>query len=166
MSRKKLVDAIDIQMLNILQKDGRIKTKELANEIGLSEGPTSRRLRNLISRKIIKRFTATINHQPFGFNFQIILIVKLIPEKVRWFVSILEERLKVLYVYELARKDLGYSKHAQIFIHVLAHDKDQFKDSIRDFVFKSYVLVDLEYYEITSVIYDNPFISLTVDDQF
>jgi Lrp/AsnC family transcriptional regulator, regulator for asnA, asnC and gidA len=50
-------DEIDEKILRILQEDSRRAFVDIANEIGLSESAVRRRVKNLVDRAIIKRFT-------------------------------------------------------------------------------------------------------------
>ena len=51
------VDETDEKIIRILQADSRRAFVDIANEIGLSESAVRRRVKNLIDRTIIKRFT-------------------------------------------------------------------------------------------------------------
>jgi Lrp/AsnC family transcriptional regulator, regulator for asnA, asnC and gidA len=51
------VDETDEKIIRILQTDSRRAFVEIANEIGLSESAVRRRVKNLVERMIIKRFT-------------------------------------------------------------------------------------------------------------
>jgi Lrp/AsnC family transcriptional regulator for asnA, asnC and gidA len=51
------VDETDEKIIRILQADSRRAFVEIANEIGLSESAVRRRVKNLLDRMIIKRFT-------------------------------------------------------------------------------------------------------------
>ena len=51
------VDEIDEKIIRILQADSRRAFVDIANEIGLSESAVRRRVKNLLDRMIIKRFT-------------------------------------------------------------------------------------------------------------
>jgi DNA-binding Lrp family transcriptional regulator len=50
-------DEIDEKIIRILQADSRRAFVDIANEIGLSESAVRRRVKNLVDRTIIKRFT-------------------------------------------------------------------------------------------------------------
>ena len=50
-------DEIDEKIIHILQDDSRRAFVDIANEIGLSESAVRRRVKNLVDRAIIKRFT-------------------------------------------------------------------------------------------------------------
>jgi Lrp/AsnC family transcriptional regulator, regulator for asnA, asnC and gidA len=51
------VDETDEKIIRILQADSREAFVEIASEIGLSESAVRRRVKNLVDRMIIKRFT-------------------------------------------------------------------------------------------------------------
>ena len=51
------VDETDEKIIRILQADSRRAFVEIASEIGLSESAVRRRVKNLVDRMIIKRFT-------------------------------------------------------------------------------------------------------------
>ena len=51
------VDETDEKIIRILQADSRRAFVDIANEIGLSESAVRRRVKNLVDRAIIKRFT-------------------------------------------------------------------------------------------------------------
>ena len=50
-------DEIDERIIRILQEDSRRAFVDIANEIGLSESAVRRRVKNLVDRAIIRRFT-------------------------------------------------------------------------------------------------------------
>ncbi len=51
-NKKKMLDQVDCQMIELLQKDGRISNTDLAKEIGISEATVRTRLNRLIHRRI------------------------------------------------------------------------------------------------------------------
>jgi DNA-binding Lrp family transcriptional regulator len=51
------IDETDEKIIRILQTDSRRAFVDIANEIGLSESAVRRRVKNLVDRTIIKRFT-------------------------------------------------------------------------------------------------------------
>lgn len=56
-----ILDRADAQILRTLEKDGRISWRDLADRIGLSLTPTSRRVRHLEQDGIIKGYSALID---------------------------------------------------------------------------------------------------------
>jgi len=60
------LDTVDIQILNLLQLDGKLSVRELARKIGLSTTPIHERLRRLESTGIIDHYAAVLNTNHLG----------------------------------------------------------------------------------------------------
>ena len=65
--RKKALDAVDCQMIELLQKDGRISNTEIAKRIGISEATVRTRLNRLIEEEFIQ-IVAVSNTIKLGFD--------------------------------------------------------------------------------------------------
>ena len=70
-----LVDAIDRQILAVLQEDGRLTVTELAARVGLSVSPCHRRLRELERAKTIRGDRALVDAEAMGLTFQALVFV-------------------------------------------------------------------------------------------
>jgi len=66
-NKKKILDQIDCQMIELLQKDGRISNTDIAKEIGLSEATVRTRLNRLIQEEFIQ-IVAVSNPIKLGFK--------------------------------------------------------------------------------------------------
>ncbi|MBE7661380.1 Lrp/AsnC family transcriptional regulator [Tenacibaculum finnmarkense genomovar finnmarkense] len=55
------LDAIDLQLINELQTDGKQSIKELSQKINLSITPTHERIKKIEARGIIKKYVAIVN---------------------------------------------------------------------------------------------------------
>src|SRR3546814_17319852 len=64
------LDKIDLHILRLLQKDGRITNLQLSNEVGLSPAPTLERVRKPENNGYIKSFLAAANEEDLGFGIQ------------------------------------------------------------------------------------------------
>ena len=71
------LDRTDRQILNILQKDGRIAISELASRINLSTTPCSERVKRLEREGIIMGYHARVNPQLIDRNLLVFLEIKL-----------------------------------------------------------------------------------------
>lgn len=65
--KKKKIDTIDCQMIELLQEDGRISNTEIAKQIGISEGTVRTRLNRLIKEEYIQ-IVAVSNPMKLGFD--------------------------------------------------------------------------------------------------
>ncbi|MEM6835178.1 MAG: Lrp/AsnC family transcriptional regulator [Sphingomonadales bacterium] len=59
--KSRTLDQTDLEILAILQEDGRITNRNLAEQVGLSPSPCLERVRRLQDQGFIKRFTAVID---------------------------------------------------------------------------------------------------------
>jgi DNA-binding Lrp family transcriptional regulator len=71
------MDAIDLQIVAELQRDGRLSNVELADRIGLSPAPCLRRVRRLESEGVILGYTARIDPRAVGRGFEVVLNIDL-----------------------------------------------------------------------------------------
>lgn len=69
------LDRIDIQLLALLQENGRISQHDLAKAVGLSAPAVAERLRKLEDRGIIKRFTALLDAKRLGWDITAFIFV-------------------------------------------------------------------------------------------
>lgn len=93
------MDEIDAKILEILKRDARKPYVEIAKELGLSEGAVRRRVKNLVSKGIITKFTIEVER---GHSVKAITFITIDPGIPTPLVS---ERLATLSgvdtVYEL-----------------------------------------------------------------
>jgi Lrp/AsnC family leucine-responsive transcriptional regulator len=65
------VDAIDRQIIAVLQADGRISNQELAERVGLSPSPCLRRVKALERDGVITGYRAVIDPRSVGRGFEV-----------------------------------------------------------------------------------------------
>lgn len=61
-----ILDDIDRRILRLLQKDCKQTNNEIAEQVGLSQTPCLRRIRNMETAGIIERYTAILNPDALG----------------------------------------------------------------------------------------------------
>lgn len=71
------LDATDLRMLRILEREGRIPNKALAHAVGVSQATCSVRLRALQKARIIKTFRAELDLGALGRSLEAIVRVQL-----------------------------------------------------------------------------------------
>ena len=71
------LDKTDLQILKILQENGRITIKELSMKVHLSPTPVFDRVRRMESSGIIERYTTVLNAAKLGQGFIVFCSVKL-----------------------------------------------------------------------------------------
>lgn len=71
------LDDIDLRMLEILQREGRISNAELAERVHLSPAPCLRRLQRLEAEGFIERYQARLDPRKVGLGLQAFVRVQL-----------------------------------------------------------------------------------------
>jgi Lrp/AsnC family transcriptional regulator, leucine-responsive regulatory protein len=74
-----MIDKIDLQLLEILQRNARTSLKNLGEQTGLSSPTVSERLHRLEERGVIKAFTVELEPQALGYSIQAIVRVRPLP---------------------------------------------------------------------------------------
>ncbi|MCD6536077.1 MAG: Lrp/AsnC family transcriptional regulator [Thaumarchaeota archaeon] len=70
----RLLDDIDLRIIELLRKDGRMSFIDIGRKVGLSEGAVRRRIKLLQERGIIKRFTIEVDR---GYGVSAITFIQL-----------------------------------------------------------------------------------------
>lgn len=105
--RKKIVDKIDVHILNCLQLDAKISNIELSREIGLSAPATLVRVNNLFKRGIIKGIRAEINPGYFGYDYQYMIFVTVKEADVKSFLNRVKEIREITFCLEVSSNNLA-----------------------------------------------------------
>lgn len=71
------MDAIDRNIVQKLQKDGRISNNDLATAVHLSPSPCLRRVRKLERDGVIQNYTAVVDHSKCGWPISIFAMIRL-----------------------------------------------------------------------------------------
>jgi Lrp/AsnC family leucine-responsive transcriptional regulator len=72
-----MLDNIDLHILRVLQRSGRISNQDLADKVGLSPSPCLRRVRELESSGIVQKYVALVNPGAVGQSLQAFVEVRL-----------------------------------------------------------------------------------------
>ena len=127
-----MLDEIDLHILDVLQRDGRISNQDLADEVGLSPSPCLRRLRQLESSGVVQKYVALVSPTAVGQGLQAVVEVRL-DRQTRGSVDKFEaESLKLPQVLEcyLMAGDWDYV------LRVVVHDLEEFRDFHMNFLAK------------------------------
>ncbi len=76
-----MIDTIDVQILDILQKDGRIQRNRIAEKVGLTIPAVSERMRKLEKKGIIAGYHAKVNNIAIGKDVTAFVFVMTSPSK-------------------------------------------------------------------------------------
>ena len=110
------LDRIDLKILDVLQRDGRISMTELAEQVNLSATPCSERVKRLERDGVITGYYARVNPAALGKNLLIFLEIKLSAKSGDVFDKVKQELLYVPEVMEchLVSGDLDYLVKARL----------------------------------------------------
>ncbi len=72
-----VLDQVDVELLNQLDSDSAISNASLASGVGLAASTTLMRVRNLVQRGIIRRFTIDVDYNAIGLGVQAIVFLSL-----------------------------------------------------------------------------------------
>ena len=71
------LDAIDYQILNLLQTDSRLSAVDIAKKVGLSQSPCWRRIQRLEKASIIQRRVALLDRRQLNLHVMVFVQIKL-----------------------------------------------------------------------------------------
>ncbi len=71
------MDVKDKEILNLLQRNGRMSISELASQVSLSDTPCLRRVKKLEESGVISGYSAQLNSKELGLNVLIYAFIKL-----------------------------------------------------------------------------------------
>jgi DNA-binding Lrp family transcriptional regulator len=75
------MDAIDIRILSVLQRDGQISMARLGEQVGLSLSACHRRVKILESDGKIANYAARLNRKAVGLEIQVFMEIKLLSQR-------------------------------------------------------------------------------------
>ncbi|MCD0505635.1 winged helix-turn-helix transcriptional regulator [Bordetella petrii] len=110
------LDRIDLKILDILQRDGRISITDLAERISLSATPCSERVKRLEREGVIAGYHARVNPAALGRHLLVFLEIKLSAKSGDVFEKVKQELLYVPEVMEchLVSGDFDYLVKARL----------------------------------------------------
>lgn len=109
-------DRIDLKILDILQREGRISVTELAERVSLSATPCSDRVKRMEREGVITGYHARVNPAALGKNLLVFLEIKLSAKSGDVFDKVKKELLYVPEVMEchLVSGDFDYLVKARL----------------------------------------------------
>ncbi|RFS19179.1 Lrp/AsnC family transcriptional regulator [Chitinophaga silvatica] len=99
------LDAIDMKILQALQEDARLNTKEIAHRIGLSVTPTYERLKKIERTGVIKNYVTLLDGEKIGKTLTVFCSVTLqlhSQRLIKQFETAIKKMEEVMECYHLA----------------------------------------------------------------
>jgi Lrp/AsnC family leucine-responsive transcriptional regulator len=78
----KIMDTIDIKILEILEKNARMSVSEISSQVSLSLSAVSERIKKLEASKVIKEYATILDSDLLGKDLSVIMNISLINPKV------------------------------------------------------------------------------------
>ena len=119
------LDRYDLQILNILQQDGRISNQELADRIGLSASPCLRRVKTLEVAGLITGYHAVLDAKKMGLSLLALIHISMdqhTPERFNNFEEMIAGIPEVLECLLITGQDADYQ------LKVVVKDMDAYQD--------------------------------------
>ena len=95
------IDGVDRTILRMLQDDARIAFRKIAEEIGVSEATIFVRVRKLLERGVIKRFTTLVSPEMIGKGLTAFVLINADPKKLQNVFKALNEMDDIYEVYDV-----------------------------------------------------------------
>lgn len=105
------IDAFDLKILAALQADGSLSNQEIADRIGLSASPCSRRIRHLEEAGIIAARVARLDPASLGLDLTVLIQIRMdrhTPERFDNFESIVGGFPEVQECYLITGQEADY----------------------------------------------------------
>lgn len=119
------LDAYDLQILRVLQENGRISNQDLAERVSLSPSPCLRRLRALEEAGLITGYRALLDAKKLGLSLMALIHISMdqhTPERFGNFEAKVAEIPEVLECLLITGQDADYQ------IKVVVKDMDAYQE--------------------------------------
>lgn len=115
------LDTKDKKILNILQENSRASYTYIAGELGVSEATVRYRVKNLVDKGVINKFTVLLDPKKIGYPTTGILMVKIAPDN---FEKTSEQISDLSETYHVFQNTGEYNLVAVVHAHNLEHLSD------------------------------------------
>jgi len=119
------IDRYDRQILEILQREGRISNQELSERIGLSQSPCLRRVRALEESGLIAGYRAIVDARKLGLTLMALIQISMdrhTPERFERFDATMRNLPEVLECLLITGQDADY------LLKVVVKDMDAYQE--------------------------------------
>ncbi len=117
---------LDIEILNILQKDSTIAVKDIGERIGLSTTPTYERLKRLEQEGVITKYVALVDREKVGLNLLVYCNIVLKEQSKKALMSFESAVLKMPEVLEV----ISISGTYDYMLKIVAQDINAYNDFV------------------------------------
>ena len=105
-----LLDGVDSQVLKLMEADGRISVRQLADKVGMSAPSIAERLRRLESRGIVQNYTVNIDLSKLGYTISAIVRIRPRPGKLKHVEAMIENQPRFVFCDRVTGDDCYIAK--------------------------------------------------------
>jgi Lrp/AsnC family leucine-responsive transcriptional regulator len=105
------LDSFDLRILAELQTDGGLSNQEVADRVGLSQSPCSRRIRQLQDTGVIRERVVRLEPRELGLDLTILIHIRMdrhTPERFEQFESVVRAYPEVQECYLITGQEADY----------------------------------------------------------
>jgi Lrp/AsnC family leucine-responsive transcriptional regulator len=105
------IDAFDLKILEALQQDGALSNQEIAERVGLSPSPCSRRIRQLELEGVIAERAVRLSPHAVGLDLTVLLHIRMdrhTPERFENFEAVVANLPEVQECYLITGQEADY----------------------------------------------------------
>lgn len=155
------IDETDVKILNVLQTDAKISTKELCELSNLSKTPVYERIHRLEKEGVITGYVATIDHSKAGLPLVVFCNVSLAEHNDAHFSQFVEDIMKIDEVMECYSTGGLYD----ILIKVVLKDIEQYNTFVHERLTKVRGIVKIQSSFVLSEIKKTTALKIPVSDK-
>lgn len=125
--KNSVLDALDLALINQLDADSNVTNSRLAASLGLAASTTLMRVRNLVQRGIIQKFTVDLDYGAIGLGVQAIVFLSLRRQDELTMAAMIERISSVGNVVQI----FHVSGNEDLLIHVAVSSSETLREFIQ-----------------------------------
>ncbi|MEQ8400646.1 MAG: Lrp/AsnC family transcriptional regulator [Roseitalea porphyridii] len=122
------IDDTDRRILRVMQEDGSLTVSEIAERVGLSQSPCSRRISRLTEEGVIRGKVVQLDRKKLGFDVIVLVRIKL-TEHGRQALNVFQEAAMLIPEVQVIQLMLG---EFDFNVRVVVRDMDHFQTLLRE----------------------------------
>lgn len=115
------LDNIDVRLLNLLQENSKLTTKELAARVNLSSTPVFERIKHLEENGFIKKYTALLNPEKIQKGFCVFCDIKLKKHSKEYILNFTSAVKNIEEITECYNVSGDYDFMLKIYVENMSH---------------------------------------------
>lgn len=118
------LDQIDLKLLEVLQQNGKLTTKEIAQQVNLSPTPVYERIRRLEREGVIKKYVALVEAEKIGKGLIVFCDITLKEHTKEIGHQFVQEIMSLMHVSECYNISGDYDFRLKVVVRDMKHYQD------------------------------------------